>query len=87
METVSYTDARNHLKALIDKVATDHAPVRIERRSGGAAVIMSEEDYAGLQETLYLLGNPANAERLLQARARGEDGAIPLEEARDELAQ
>ena len=87
METVSYTDARNHLKELIDKVETDHSPVRIERRTGGAAVIMSEEDYAGMQETLYLLGNPANAERLLQARARGADAAIPLEEARDALTR
>ncbi|MFP4132161.1 MAG: type II toxin-antitoxin system Phd/YefM family antitoxin [Thiohalospira sp.] len=87
METVSYTDARNRLKELLEQVETDHAPVRIERRSGGAAVIMAEEDFNGLQETLYLLGNPANAQRLLEARARGEDEAIPLEKAREELVQ
>ena len=85
MDTVSYTDARNHLKELIDRVEADHTPVRIERRGGGAAVIMAEEDYAGLQETLYLLGNPANAERLRQARARGEDEAVSLEQAKDGL--
>ena len=85
METVSYTDARNHLKELIDRVETEHTPVRIERRAGSAAIIMSEEDYAGLQETLYLLGNPTNADRLLEARARGETEAVRLEEAKDEL--
>ncbi|MGM0412749.1 MAG: type II toxin-antitoxin system Phd/YefM family antitoxin [Pseudomonadota bacterium] len=87
MDTISYTEARNRLKELLDRVETDHAPVRIERRGGSAAVIMAEEDFNGLQETLYLLGNPANAERLLQARARGEDDALSLEEAREKLTQ
>ena len=85
METISYTEARNRLKELLDQVETDHAPIRIERRSGSAAVIMTEEDFNGLQETLYLLGNPANAERLLEARDRGEEDAIPLDEARQKL--
>ncbi|MBK1692493.1 type II toxin-antitoxin system Phd/YefM family antitoxin [Ectothiorhodospira mobilis] len=87
METISYTDARNHLKELIDRVGTDHTPVRIERRGGSAAVLMAEEDYTGLQETLYLLGNPANAERLRQARARGEEEAVSLGDARDRLSR
>ena len=85
METISYTEARNRLKELLDQVETDHAPVRIERRSGSAAVIMTEEDFNGLQETLYLLGNPANAQRLLEARDRGEEETIPLDEARQKL--
>jgi len=85
METVSYTDARNHLKDIIEQVHTDHVPMRIERRKGAAAVIMSAEDYSGLQETLHLLGNAANADRLLQARNRGKKESIPIDEVLTEL--
>jgi antitoxin YefM len=42
---ISYTDARNSLKAVIDKVIDDQAPTLIHRREGGNAVILSEEAY------------------------------------------
>jgi len=46
---------------------------------------MVESDYAGLQETLYLLGNPVNAEQLLAARCRSREGGIPWEDAKERL--
>lgn len=53
------------LRHLIDQVSEDHIPLHIiQRRNGEAAILMAESDYTGLQETLYLLGNPVNAERL-----------------------
>lgn len=85
METVSYTEARNRLKALMDHVAADHEPVRIRRRDGESVVMLAEADFAGLQETLYLLSNPANAERLLAAKRRPANEAIGWEEAKREL--
>ena len=85
METVSYTEARNRLKDILDTVAEQHVAVHIRRRSGEGAVILSESDYSSLQETLYLLGNAANAERLLAARARGEAEALSWEEVKGEL--
>ena len=80
--TVSYTEARNHLKEIMDTVAKDHITVRIQRRGGENAVVMSESDYRSLQETLHLLSNPANAERLLEARQRGIEQAVPWEDAK-----
>jgi len=85
MKSFSYTEARNHLKHLMDQVNEDHAPLYIQRRNGAGAVLMSESDYAGLQETLYLLGNPVNAERLLTARRRGREDGIPWEDAQEQL--
>jgi antitoxin YefM len=85
METFSYTEARGHLKDLMDRVNEDHVPIRIQRRSGDGAVLMAEADCAGLQETFYLLSSPANAERLLAARRRGAEEAIPWEEAKKAL--
>ena len=86
MKSFSYTEARDHLKDLMDQVNEDHAPLRIQRRNGEGAVLMSESDYAGLQETLYLLGNPVNAERLLAARRRSLDEGIPWEDAIEQLS-
>lgn len=68
METLSYTDARNRLRELMEQVVENHEAVRISRRGGQAVVLLSESDYEGLREILYLLSNPVNAERLLAAR-------------------
>ena len=85
METISYTEARNHLKEIMDTVTTDHVAVRIQRRNGENAVVISEQDYQGLEETLHLLGNPANAERLTEALNRDPGEAIPWAEAKQRL--
>ena len=68
MKTISYTEAQNNLKSIIDTVAEEHEAIRIGRRDGENAVLLSESGYNGLQETLYLLNNPANAQRLLEAK-------------------
>ena len=67
MQVISYTDARNALKAAMDQVIEDQAPLLIHRREGGSVVLVSEQAYASAQETLYLLSNPANARALLHS--------------------
>lgn len=67
MNAVSYSFARENLKAVIDRVIADHNPVAITRQRGEGAVLVSESDWASIQETLYLLGSPNNAARLLDA--------------------
>lgn len=70
MRTTSYSDLRRNLAATLDSVTNDHAPVLITRERGKpAAVLMSVEDFASYEETQYLLRNPRNAERLLEAVA------------------
>lgn len=59
MQTVSYSEARDNLNALIDKVIADLAPIAITRQRGGGAVLISEEEWASIEETLYLLTSPA----------------------------
>jgi len=63
MQVISYTDARNSLKAVIDKVIDDQAPTLIHRREGGNAVLMSEEAYASMQETFYFDVQPSQCSR------------------------
>jgi len=85
MKTISYTEARDHLKDVMDQVDDTCQPVRIARRDGRTSVLMSEVDYNGLQETLYLLGNEANASRLLAARRRASETALSWDEVRRDL--
>ncbi|MDR0753545.1 MAG: type II toxin-antitoxin system Phd/YefM family antitoxin [Holosporaceae bacterium] len=54
---ISYTEARNDLSNIMNSVCTNHEPVLIERRNGGNAVLISEEDWKSIQETLYLMSS------------------------------
>ena len=75
MRTTSYSEFRRTLAAALDSVIDDHSPLIITRDRGKpAAVLMSLEDYASLEETRYLLSSPANAERLIASIAELEEG-------------
>lgn len=74
MHAVSYSEARENLKAMIDKVVADRAPIAITRQRGEGAVLVSESEWASIEETLYLLQSPKNAQRLLESIAELEAG-------------
>ena len=67
MQAISYSEARENLKSLIDKVVADRAPIAITRQRGEGAVIVSASEWASIEETMHLLSSPKNAERLLEA--------------------
>jgi antitoxin YefM len=73
MNTITYTDARNHLAETMDRVTDNHEPVIITRRNGRNAVLISLEDFNAWQETEYLLRSPANAADLMQAAEQIRD--------------
>lgn len=64
MKVVSYSEARNNLKSVLDQVADDASETIIHRREGQDAVVMSLASYNSLMETLHLLSSPANAKHL-----------------------
>jgi len=51
----------------MDKVSDDRSPLIVTRRGGKAVVVLSLEEYRGMEETLYLMRSPANARRLLRS--------------------
>ena len=68
METLTFSDARAKLKAVMDRVTADKAPVAIARQRGQEGVVMiSASEWASIEEMLHLLRSPRNAERLLAA--------------------
>ncbi len=75
MHTETFSDTRANLKAIMDKVVLDRAPVKITRKRGQEAVVMvSADEWASIEETLYLLRSPANAKALLDSVAELDAG-------------
>lgn len=74
MNIVSFSEARNSLKTVLDNVV-DHAGVTlINRRDRENAVVMSLDYYNGMLETMHLLSTPANAQHLAQSIAQWRNG-------------
>ncbi len=67
MQTVTVSETRANLKAVLDRVVADKAPIQITRPKGEGVVMISQSEWEGLEETLHLLASPRNAERLLEA--------------------
>lgn len=57
MESVSVSRFRDNLKTFVEQVVGGHEPLRVTRRGGEAFIVMSEQDWASEQETLYVLQN------------------------------
>lgn len=74
MKTKTYTEAREKLSDIIEKVCEDHDPMIITKRRDKSVVMMSLEDYEALAETAYLLRSPRNARRLLESIKELEEG-------------
>ena len=64
MKIVSFTEARNGLKGVLDGVVNDADTTVITRRDAEDAVVMSLDYYNSMMETVYLLRYPTNAEHL-----------------------
>jgi antitoxin YefM len=73
---VSYSKLRDNLAAYMDEVCNGRAPLVITRRNARSVVLMSEEDYDGLVETVHLLNSPANAARLLRSIADADQDKL-----------
>lgn len=74
MRTLSSTELRANLSAVMDQVNDDHEPVIVTRAKGRPVVVLSLEDYAQMDETTYLLASPANRAELLKSIAQLDAG-------------
>jgi prevent-host-death family protein len=65
MTTVSVTEARKKLYRLLDDVSQSRQPLQISGKRS-SAVLVSEEDWRSIQETLYLLAVPGMRESIIE---------------------
>ncbi len=78
MKTLTVSQARAKLYGLLDEAAKTHSPIHITGKRGGA-VLISEEDWRAIQETLYLLSIPGMRESIREGLA------TPVEQCSPEL--
>ena len=76
MTHVSYSELRANLAGFMDEVCNTHPPLLVTRQNAHSVVMVSEDDYEGLMETVHLLRSPANATRLLESIAQANTGAL-----------
>lgn len=67
MRIVSFAEARNRLKSVLDGVEKDVDCAVITRRNAKDVVVMSMDYYNSLMETVHLMKSPANAAHLAQS--------------------
>ncbi len=78
MATLTATEARKRLYTLVDDVAESHDPIQIVGKRN-SAVLVSEEDWRAVQETLYLSSMPGMRETIRKGLK------TPVEECEEEL--
>ena len=76
MKIVTFTEARNKLKSVLDRVINDADYTVITRRDADDAVVMSLEYFNSLLETVHLLKSPANAAHLERSIAQYRKGQV-----------
>ncbi len=78
MSTLTATEARKRLYTLVDDVAESHDPIQIVGKRN-SAVLVSEEDWRAIQETLYLSSIPKMRESIRKGLK------TPVEECEEKL--
>ena len=63
MATLTVSKARTMLYKLLDKTATSHEPIHITGKRNNA-ILVSEEDWQAMNETVYLLSIPKMRESI-----------------------
>jgi len=64
MQAVFYSQARNNLRGLINKVCDDFDEYIITTKDDKSAILISYEEYTSMKETMYLLSSKNNRDRL-----------------------
>ncbi len=76
MIVANLTELRANIAKYIDKVLDDRDQLIVTRRNREPVVVMPLSDWEGMQETLYLLSSPANAEHLRASIADADAGRV-----------
>jgi prevent-host-death family protein len=76
MEAITVSEARERLYRLLDEVSRSGAPVLITGKRG-SAVLVSEDDWRAIEETVYLLSIPGMRESIREGMATPAGDCAP----------
>ena len=80
MLAVNYTTLRDNMKSYMDKVTDDYETMIVTRKDNKNVVMLSEESYNNLMENIYVMGNKANYDWLMESKAQLEKGKFVAHE-------
>lgn len=78
MTAITATKARDNIYQLIQEVNANCTPITITNTRGKNAVLIGEDDWKAIEETLYLMSIPGMAESIIMG------GNTPLDDCLDE---
>jgi len=67
MQAVQYSTARNNLRDIINKVCDNFEEFIITTKDKQSAILISQDEYNSMKETIYLLSSKNNRDRLLES--------------------
>lgn len=73
----TYSQARAHLKSLMDRTIDDREVIVVRRRTGADVALIAADELESLMETAHLLRSEKNATRLLAALSRARNETLP----------
>lgn len=79
MTNINVTNFRKDIYELLEQTIKFNEPINISTKNGNA-VVLSEEDYNGLMETVYLLSIPNMKEKLIEGKNTSEDECLTEDE-------
>ncbi len=80
MRETTANQFRQHLKPEVDRCIANHEVLRVTRRNGENFVVLSEEDWHAMEETVYLNQVPGLAKSILKAAAEPLEDGTSLED-------
>lgn len=81
----TYKEAVKRFNKLMYQTINNGIPIKIHNRRGKSVYLISEDEYISMEEALFLLNNPANAEHLLSALKEPSIIFESIEELKNEL--
>lgn len=75
MLNVNITNFRKNIFSILEQTIKYNEPVNISTKEGNA-VVLSEEEYNGMMETLYLSSMPATKENIIEGLSTSIDDCI-----------
>lgn len=79
MTTITATNLRKNIFEILNNTAKYNELINVPTKEG-SVIIMSDEDYRGLMETVYLYSQPGLVPKILKAAAEPIEEGVPADE-------
>lgn len=83
MNDITLDEAKNDLDRILRKVIEDAEPAVLSTENGDKVVLLGLDEFNSWKETVYLLGNPANAAHLRKSISEAANGMLEERELLD----